>query len=168
MKNKENIIRTLNLERHIEGGYFRETYRSENRIETDREGGSRSAATSIYFMLTDDNPINYFHMNRSDAIHYFHGGAPLRYFIVHPDGALEKRLLGADWERGCESQVFVKGGCWKATVLQQGSFGLIGEIWTPGFDYRDAPIAKPKEFKALFPDLWEELSPYVKPFTEIP
>ena len=88
---------------------------------------------------------------------------PSLYPVMHPDGTLEKRLLGTDWEKGGELQVFVNGGCWKSSVLKEGSFGLIGEIRTPDFDYRDAPIAKSEDFKALSPNLWGELSPYVKP-----
>nr|VFK80500.1 MAG: hypothetical protein BECKSD772D_GA0070982_112014 [Candidatus Kentron sp. SD] len=163
MKDKNTIIESLGLDRHREGGYFSETYRSTQQVETDRPGGNRSLMTAIYYMLTaDDNPILYFHVNLSDAIHFFHGGDPILYLIVHPDGTLEKKLLGADPEKGWQLQLLVKGGCWKASVLQEGAFGLIGEVLAPGFEYRDNAMADPDGFKALFPELWRELSPYVQ------
>nr|VFJ66843.1 MAG: hypothetical protein BECKFM1743C_GA0114222_104381 [Candidatus Kentron sp. FM]VFJ75890.1 MAG: hypothetical protein BECKFM1743A_GA0114220_108851 [Candidatus Kentron sp. FM]VFK11742.1 MAG: hypothetical protein BECKFM1743B_GA0114221_102042 [Candidatus Kentron sp. FM] len=161
MKNKHTIIESLKLEKHVEGGYFAETYRSTKQVETDRPGKSRSLLTAIYYMLTDDNPIGYFHTNLSDAIHFFHAGDPVLYLVVHPDGTLEKKLLGTDPEKGCQLQLVVKGGCWKSSVLPEGSFSLIGEVVAPGFDYRDNTMAEPDSFKALFPGLWDELSPYV-------
>ncbi len=161
MKDKNTLIESLKLEKHREGGYFAETYRAALQVKTDRPGKSRSLLTSIYYMLTDDNPILYFHANLSDAIHYFHAGDPIRYFVIHPDGRLEKTLLGADPEKGCQLQLVVKGGCWKASVLQGDSFSLIGEAVSPGFEYRDNIMAEPDSFKALFPALWPELSPYV-------
>jgi uncharacterized protein len=45
-------------------------------------------------MLTDDSPIGYLYRNRSDIIHYFQGGFPLTYLILHPDGELERKILG--------------------------------------------------------------------------
>ncbi|VFM95870.1 MAG: hypothetical protein BECKG1743D_GA0114223_103372 [Candidatus Kentron sp. G] len=161
MKNKDTIIESLKLERHPEGGYFVETYRSTEQVETDRPDKSRPLLTAIYYMLTDDNPTLYFHTNLSDAIHFFHAGDPIHYLIVHPDGTLEKKLLGADPEKGCQLQLLVEGGCWKAAVLPEGSFSLIGEVLAPGFEYRDNAMAEPDGFKALFPGLWDELSPYV-------
>nr|VFK44158.1 MAG: Cupin superfamily (DUF985) [Candidatus Kentron sp. SD]VFK49546.1 MAG: Cupin superfamily (DUF985) [Candidatus Kentron sp. SD] len=84
MKDKNTIIESLGLERHREGGYFSETYRSTQQVETDRPGGNRSLMTAIYYMLTDDNPILYFHVNLSDAIHFFHGGDPILYLMRIP------------------------------------------------------------------------------------
>ena len=46
--NKQDIIKTLNLEPHIEGGYFREIYRDKNTMLTERKGGDRHIMTSIY------------------------------------------------------------------------------------------------------------------------
>nr|VFK44941.1 MAG: hypothetical protein BECKSD772F_GA0070984_12021 [Candidatus Kentron sp. SD]VFK49622.1 MAG: hypothetical protein BECKSD772E_GA0070983_12041 [Candidatus Kentron sp. SD] len=42
------------------------------------------------------------------------------------------------------------------------SVGLIGEVLAPGFEYRDNAMADPDGFKALFPELWREISPYVQ------
>nr|VFJ44300.1 MAG: hypothetical protein BECKFW1821A_GA0114235_100639 [Candidatus Kentron sp. FW] len=44
--------------------------------------------------------------------------------------------------------------------LPEGSFSLIGEVVAPGFEYRDNAMAEPDGFKALFPGLWDEISPY--------
>nr|VFJ96776.1 MAG: Cupin superfamily (DUF985) [Candidatus Kentron sp. H]VFK06376.1 MAG: Cupin superfamily (DUF985) [Candidatus Kentron sp. H]VFK09639.1 MAG: Cupin superfamily (DUF985) [Candidatus Kentron sp. H] len=44
MKDKNTIIQSLKLERHREGGYFSETYRSTQQVETERSGQNRSLA----------------------------------------------------------------------------------------------------------------------------
>lgn len=159
---KDNLIKKLSLVEHIEGGYYSEIYRSDLTIQTDREGSERSLLTSIYYMLTDDRPIGYFHKNKSDIIHYFHAGSSLTYLILHPNGKLQKVKLGFDITKGDLLQLIVPGGCWKATVLEEGEFGLLGEAVAPGFDYRDMELGKADYFQSHFPDLCDELAPYVK------
>lgn len=34
----------------------------------------RNVCTSIFYMLTKEENIGYWHMNTSDIVHYFHGG----------------------------------------------------------------------------------------------
>lgn len=160
--NKNDFIKKLSLVEHVEGGYFSETYRSDLKIATDREGTERSLLTSIYYMLTDNRPIGYFHKNKSNIIHYFHAGSPLTYLILHPNGELNKVKLGFDVTKGHLCQLIVPGGCWKATVLEEGEFGLLGEAVAPGFDYQDMELAKADYFESNFPDLWNELAPYIK------
>lgn len=158
--NKRQLIEKLSLQPHIEGGYFARTYSSG--LTTSIAGLQRHLLTSIFYMLTDDSPIGHLHKNKSDIIHYFHGGSPLTYLIVHPDGSLEKRMLGADLDNGQQLQLIVKGGCWKATELEAGEFGLISEAVSPGFDYDDMELAEEAIIKSQFPDLWVQISKYVR------
>lgn len=160
--NKQDLIEHLSLVEHIEGGYFYETHRSQQTIDTDREGKERATLTSIYYLLTDDRPIDYFHRNRSDILHYFHQGSPITYLIITPEGKLTKVKLGINLARGEVPQLLVPGGYWKAAVLENGEFGLLGEAVAPGFDYRDMEIARSDYFRSQFPDLWTELALYVK------
>jgi predicted cupin superfamily sugar epimerase len=159
--NKHDLIQQLSLVEHIEGGYFTETHRSEDTLATDREGQDRALLTSIYYLLTDDRPIDHFHRNRSDILHYFHLGSAVTYLILEPSGKLTKAKLGLNFSQGEVAQLLVPRGCWKAAVLEAGEFGLLGEAVTPGFDYRDLEIATESHFKQQFPDLWTQLAPYV-------
>ncbi|NEP37043.1 MAG: cupin domain-containing protein, partial [Moorea sp. SIO3B2] len=43
-----------------------------------------------------------------------------------------------------------------------GEFGLLGEAVAPGFEFRDMEIAQPETFRQQFPNLWDQLAPYVK------
>ncbi len=162
MINKQDIIQKFSLQMHSEGGYFSETYRSNMMIETDREGQQRTLLTSIYYLLTDDRPIDHFHINQSDTMHYFHAGSAINYLILHPNGTLQKFKLGMNLAKGETPQLLVPGGYWKAAFLEEGEFGLLGEAVAPGFEYRDMKIAEPETFRQQFSDLWDQLAPYVK------
>lgn len=160
--NKQDLIKHLSLTKHTEGGYFAESYRSKISISTNRAGSDRNILTSIYYLLTDDRPIDHWHRNQSDIIHYFQAGSAITYFLLNPSGELTRTKLGLDLTQGEVPQLLVPGGYWKAAVLETGEFGLLGESVAPGFDYRDMEIAQADSFQASFPELWSELSPYIK------
>ena len=161
--NKQDIIKTLNLEPHIEGGYFRETYRDKDTMMTEREGGDRHLMTSIYYLLTDDRPIDYFHQNKSPIMHYFHGGAAITYHLITLEGEWQTIKLGSDILAGEVLQLLVPAGYWKTAILEQGEYGLLGESVTPGFDYRDMKVAQLDELTQLYPQHQERLAAYVHP-----
>jgi predicted cupin superfamily sugar epimerase len=171
-----------------EGGFFKETYRSgatpgASKGLTDEAGtllpsssvppSPRNVCTSIFYLLTREAPIGYWHMNQSNIIHYYQGGDPLSYFLLHPaTGAWEKHILGPDLAKGHTLQLIVDGGVWKATVLEQqkegeggkgGGWGLLGEAVAPGFDYRDMRFGNEEEMTRVFPQHLEKLRPYLKP-----
>ncbi len=159
---KQSWIDQLSLVEHIEGGYFAETHRSLEEIATSREGQNRAVMTSIYYLLTDDRPIDHLHKNQSDIMHYFHAGSPITYILVDLEGKLHKVKLGLNPAQGQVPQLLVPKGFWKAAVLESGEYGLLGESVAPGFDYRDMAIAKADDIMAQFPHLWDDLSPYVR------
>lgn len=161
--NKLQLIEKLVLTPHVEGGYFTRTYCSTVNTNASNASKPRVLLSSIFYMLTDDRPIGYWHRNVSDIIHYFHCGSPLTYWIIRPDGVLEKKWLGLDLDRGQQLQLIVPGGCWKATELETGEFALISEAVSPGFDYEDMELADERVMKTHYPHLWDQISKYVKP-----
>ncbi|MEL6249018.1 MAG: cupin domain-containing protein [Cyanobacteria bacterium J06648_16] len=160
--NKQDLIEQLGLIEHVEGGYFAETYRAEATMTTERVGCDRNVLTSIYYLLTDDRPVDHLHKNRSDILHYFQAGSPITYLLITPDGQLETHTLGLNLAAGEVPQLLVPGGYWKAAVLKSGEYGLLGEAVAPGFDYRDMEIAQAATIKAEFPDRWERIAAYVR------
>ncbi len=162
--NKQQLIEKLSLEPHIEGGYFSQTYRSS--LETSVAYGKkpRCFLSSIYYMLTKDSPIGYMHKNKSDIIHYFQGGSPLTYILISSNGKLDKKILGADLDKGHQLQLIVRADCWKATELPEGEFGLVSEAVSPGFEYEDMELAEENIIKKLFPHLVEQISKYIKDY----
>ncbi|RLJ16251.1 cupin [bacterium endosymbiont of Escarpia laminata] len=160
---KNQIITHLSLEPHVEGGFFHRTYQSEHQTTPTDIEKSRPLLTSIYYLLSDDSPIGYLHKNRSDIIHYFHSGSPLTYHIIHPDGTIERIVMGNDLASGQQLQLIVKGGCWKATELTAGEYGLVSEAVSPGFEYADMELAERETIQILFTDLPDELESLIKP-----
>lgn len=138
------LINNLELEPHIEGGYFKETYRplDGNKVATDN--GQRHILTCIYYLLTADQAVGHFHRNQSPIVHFHHLGNPIDYFLIFPDGHLEHQVLGSDVSQGQELQVIVEANVWKASRLQNGTaeYGLIGEAVAPGFEYQDMQLAE--------------------------
>ncbi|MBL3590539.1 MAG: cupin domain-containing protein [gamma proteobacterium endosymbiont of Lamellibrachia anaximandri] len=160
---KNQIITHLSLEPHIEGGFFHRTYQSEHLTIPTDIGKPRPLLTSIYYLLSNDSPIGYLHKNRSDIIHYFHSGSSLTYHIIHPEGRVERVIMGKDLAAGQKLQLIVKGGCWKATELTTGEYGLVSEAVCPGFDYADMTIATREEIQRLFPNIPDALNRLIKP-----
>jgi predicted cupin superfamily sugar epimerase len=149
---KVDLIRQLKLQPHTEGGYFRRTFQADHRRPVKVDDEDRYTMTAIYYLLTDDSPVGHWHMNRSDILHFFHLGAPVRYFLIHPDGVMQTVTLGPDLHRGQVLQLPVKGGVWKASQLSAGEFGLISEAVAPGFDSADNQIGERASMEAWFPD----------------
>lgn len=154
--NKQQLIEQLQLEPHREGGYFRRTYASSESISL-ADKRTRPCLSSIYYLLTDDSPIGYFHRNRSDILHYWQQGSALTYYLIDPQGQFNTTLLGPDLAQGQQLQLLVPGGYWKATRLNEGEFGLLSEAVCPGFDYNDMQLASSAQLQQQFPQLWQQL-----------
>ena len=149
----EQVAQALDLEQHLEGGYFRRTYEADHRPMLESPEGERYLMTSIFYMLTDQSPVGHFHLNQSDILHYYHRGDPVRYYLIHPDGHLETIVLGQNIAQGQRLQLTVKGGIWKASQLLDGEagYGLISEAVSPGFDYADMTLGTEQKLTDTFP-----------------
>lgn len=148
---KAEIIAALGLQGHFEGGFFRETFRPDHRERLMTERGLRGTMTSIYYMLTDDSPVDHFHTKHSDGIQFHHFGAPLTYHLIHPDGRYEAVVLGPDLARGQQPSLAVAGGTWKAAELPAGEYGLVSEVVAPGWEMEDMILVTRAELLARFP-----------------
>lgn len=148
-------IEKLGLVAHPEGGFYRETYRAAETIDTrhlpSRFGGARAFSTSIYFLLPGDQ-VSRLHRIKSDEVWHFYAGGALTLSLIHPDGRLEHRRLGADAERGEAFQAIVPAGSWYgAAVDDRASFALVGGTVAPGFDFADFELAERTALLAAFP-----------------
>jgi len=148
-------IEKLKLESHPEGGYFRQTYRSDLILPrgalTKQFTGDRVASTAIYFLLDGDN-FSAFHRLRSDELWHFYAGSPLVVYVIDADGEYSEIVLGSDPDAGEVLQAVVKAGCWFASRVQdRNSFALVGCTVSPGFDFEDFELAKRAELAKSHP-----------------
>ncbi|MGD9403420.1 MAG: cupin domain-containing protein, partial [bacterium] len=89
MLDAEKIISALGMKPLPgEGGYFVESYRSEDNLPEgalpEGSGGPRSLATAIYYLLTPDT-FSAMHRLRSDELYHFYLGDPVEMLNLHPD-----------------------------------------------------------------------------------
>jgi uncharacterized protein len=152
--NAEQIIDRLQLAAHPEGGYFRETYRSDLFLDEKSIPGytnGRSLKTAIYFLLKSDQK-SAFHRLSSDEFWYFHQGSPLEVYIIHPNGELEEVILGNDFSLDQTPQLLLPAGTWfAARCVEEQSFTLISCSVAPGFDFADFELADRQGLSKEFP-----------------
>ena len=148
-------INQLNLTKHIEGGSFRETYRSSLNVSPEAIGlefdGPRSISTSIYFLL-EQGQFSAFHKIKSDETWHFYDGDALDIFEIEKDGLLVIHKLGREPGKGQSFQLVIKAGNWfGARVAGNGSFSLAGCTVAPGFDFSDFQLANRADLLRLYP-----------------
>ena len=131
----EELIRTLALAPHPEGGYYREIWRGNLGVAPSDARGARVALTSIYFLLPA-GAVSRWHRVRSDEIWHHYEGAPLELVLVPPGQArLERRLLGPLGRDQAPVQC-VRASWWQA-ARSLGSYTLVGCTVAPGFEFAD-------------------------------
>ena len=155
MNDPEEIIKKLGLELHPEGGYFKETYRSTGKINTDslssKYAGSRTYATSIYFLLTSEM-FSAFHKINQDEIWHFYQGSPIQLHTISESGHHEEYLIGNALSQNQTPQLVVPGNHWfAAKVIDPNSYALVGCTVSPGFDFQDFTLAKRSDLIDKFP-----------------
>jgi predicted cupin superfamily sugar epimerase len=128
------LIRTLGLAPHPEGGFFRETFRSGAKVSA-AHGGERDAITTIYFLLAA-GAFSAWHRVRSDESWHWYEGEPLELLLASPDfSALQHRRLGPVGP-GAEPAATVPAGWWQA-ARPLGTYALCGCTVAPGFEFQD-------------------------------
>lgn len=132
----EELIATLKLSPHPEGGAFIETFRDPRRVD------GRAASTAIYFLLREAQRSHWHRIDAAEVWH-FYAGAPLE-LELSDDGLHQRTLqLGNDFANGQRPQVVVPQGCWQA-ARSTGEWTLVGCTVAPGFDFKQFELAPPE------------------------
>ena len=133
------LIAALHLIAHPEGGYYAEVYRSSSLVQPADGRSSRSALTSIYFLLPA-GVVSHWHRVRSDEVWHFYEGAALDLWTATPEGnGVEVRRLGP-YGHGQRPTLTVPAGCWQA-ARSTGAYTLVGCTVAPGFEFQDFSLA---------------------------
>jgi predicted cupin superfamily sugar epimerase len=129
------IIAALGLQRHPEGGWYREIHRS------DAAPGERAAVTSIYYLLKASER-SHWHRVDAEEIWHFHAGAPLE-LSISADGTQSATFrLGMNLAQGERPQMVVPKGHWQSAQSSE-DFTLVGCAVAPGFDFAGFELAPP-------------------------
>jgi predicted cupin superfamily sugar epimerase len=142
-------VEHLNLLPHPEGGFYKETYRSETVLEPFDEGKKRNLCTGIYFLITKGN-FSAFHRIKSDEMWHFYAGSPLTVHVIDQEKKYYTLTIGIELEKGQTPQAIVPAGAWFASK-SSGDYSLVGCTVSPGFDFEDFELAERTELSKLFP-----------------
>ncbi|KAF7799926.1 hypothetical protein EIP86_011169 [Pleurotus ostreatoroseus] len=124
------LIKQLGLQRHPEGGYFAETDREEKEIPSPyADGKLRPLSTTIYYLLTYEEPSGVFHMNKSVTMHVHHQGRA-EYTLIYPEQPprVEIVIVGPNLENGETLQLLVGSNVWKKSRLLEDDVAAAGAL----------------------------------------
>ena len=148
----------LDLAPHPEGGWFRETWRSDvtvgpSSLPPDYQG-PRSAGTAILFLLMPGQQSAW-HTVRSVERWLYHRGSPLLLEIGRDgrggQGTAPEQvgaatlLLGSDIDAGELPQLLVPPGHWQRARPRDDEPSLVSCVVVPGFDFADFALAAPTD-----------------------
>ena len=149
-------IKELGLTAHIEGGAFKEIYRSalvlpQSKL-TSAHGGNRNVLTVIHYLLQYGD-FSALHRIASDEIWHFYDGAPLSIYELTPAGEMIRHQLGKNINDGESLVVVIPAGSWFGCRVEiEGGFTLCGCSVAPGFDFADFELADRGSLVSQFPD----------------
>eukprot|EP00162_Nutomonas_longa_P021103 comp4185_c0_seq1/m.2600 comp4185_c0_seq1/g.2600 ORF comp4185_c0_seq1/g.2600 comp4185_c0_seq1/m.2600 type:complete len:165 (-) comp4185_c0_seq1:22-516(-) len=135
------MIAQLGLQRHPEGGWFKEMYRSASTVAMN--GAPRAYVTSIYFLL-EPNQFSRWHAIDADEVWLFSEGDPLELVIASPDFSHVESTVLDHVSRGGSALKAVPAHWWQAArplgathqqQQQQAGFSLVSCTVGPGFDF---------------------------------
>lgn len=159
MQTAEYYIEQLNMEPHIEGGYFKECLLSDDTMESGigeskailpgRLQG-RNLWSSIYFLL-QENEVSNFHVLESDEVWYFHDGEPLTIYMISPEGVLSAPKLGLHIEKGEQPQLVVPKGYIFGAAKEGAGYSLVGCMVAPCFQYEEFYLSSREELLKKYP-----------------
>jgi predicted cupin superfamily sugar epimerase len=129
----EEIIQTHQLLPHPEGGFYKETYRSE-------------FSTGIFYLLTKGQKSS-FHRIKSDEMWHFYGGDSLVVVEITKEGALKETRLDKN-----HVQYVVPAGVWFGAYLPEGSeYSFTGCSVAPAFHFADLEMGDKTKMLHEFP-----------------
>ncbi|KAF9465403.1 RmlC-like cupin domain-containing protein [Collybia nuda] len=160
----QELIRDLKLKEHPEGGHFVLTNTQEEIIPSPfADGTPRPLASSIYYLLSENSPTGFIHMNKSITYHVLHHGRA-EYTLITPGSppTVERKVMGANIAAGETRMLLVGTGVWKMSRLlpedhkkttqweKDHVYCLITEVVVPGFDWEDHQYMNIDQLETMF------------------
>ena len=133
MKAHEKIIELLDLSKHDEGGYFRQTYKSDFIVQPQQESYTRSSATHIYYFLSRGMHSK-FHKVKHDEIWNLYDGEGIKLHIYDDKNYKADEIILS--KQDLDFHTVVHGDLWQAAE-PVGDFVLVGCTVAPGWELED-------------------------------
>lgn len=132
MAGAREIIALLGLERHLEGGWFRQTF-------TDAVPDGRAHSTAIYYLLEAGDESAWHRVDAAEVWHWY-AGAALVLTLAREGKAPAPQVLGPHLLLGERPQVVVPRHCWQS-AKSLGAWTLAGCTVAPGFTFSGFELA---------------------------
>ena len=132
----QEIIATLSMERHPEGGWYVQTF--EDPAQTD----GRAQSTAIYYLL-EAGEVSHWHRVDAVEVWHYYAGAALE-LSLSDDGKIAVHRLGVDLASGERPQIIVPKGSWQSAA-STGAWTLVGCTVAPAFEFSKFELA-PKDW----------------------
>lgn len=140
----EEVIRLLRLEPLAEeGGLFRRVWGSEH-------------GNAIYYLLRPGD-FSALHRLTGPELWHHYAGASVRMLLLHPDGSVERPILGDDLAADEDPVVVVEAGVWMGAETT-GEWSLVGTTMAPPYDPSGFTTGDRKELQAAYPDAAEDIA----------
>ncbi len=129
------LVRTLALQPHPEGGWYAEVFRSSLPVGTHDGRPPRVALTSIDFLLARGQ-CSAWHQVLSDEVWHLLEGDGLRLWLAPPDAAAFSCVDLGLVQAGQRPRAVVPAGWWQAAE-PLGDYAYVGATVGPGFEFAD-------------------------------
>lgn len=168
----KDLIRLFGFEAlPVEGGVFKQTYVSSERIAREAlperylGGRDKPFGTAILFLYTPDpDSFSAMHKLPTDEIYHFYLGDPVELLQLYPDGRSERVVLGQDVLNGQRVQYVAPRGVWMGSLMMPGGrFALIGTTMAPGFTHDDYEGGARADLIAQYPHEAELITRLTRP-----
>lgn len=141
----DELVNSLQLLPHPEGGFYRETFRSPVKLPS-----GRSASTAILYLLGEGQRST-LHRIDADEVWHFYRGDPLEVIELQPSGPAKITTLSA-----AHPQHVVPAGVWFGARPERGSrFSLVGCTVAPAFEFEHFELGRRAALLEQFPDARE-------------
>src|SRR6476619_7349149 len=152
------LIATLGLRPHPEGGFYREVFRSSSQVMPAVERGARAALTTIYFLLPQGS-VSRWHRVASDEVWHLYEGGSVELLELRASGRdLVRHRLGPIGGDNSAPVCTIRAGLWQA-ARPLGDYVLVGCTVGPGFDFADCRLlADEPELAAVVRAEWPEVA----------
>ncbi len=127
-----DVIATLGMERHPEGGWYSETFQDGELVD------GRPQSSAIYYLL-EAGDVSHWHRVDAVEVWHFYAGAALLLRVSEGTSVTEHRL-GPEISKGDRPQVVVPRHAWQSAV-STGAWTLVGCTVAPGFRFSGFELA---------------------------
>lgn len=130
-----------------EGGLFRRTHADAH-------------ASAIYYLLAAPD-FSALHVLTATETYHHYRGAPLAMLLLHPDGAVERPVLGPDLAAGQRPQIVVPAGTWQGSRPAPGAaprWALVGTTTAPPFAWEMFTLGARADLQARYPSAAAEIA----------